>query len=252
MTAHILFFTVTLLLFPVQGKTQEVSSAMKTQQASQKAAAQSQQRIDKLDDETKTLLNEYLSAQDSLDDLQAYNEQLARQLRDQEAEIARLESEREAIEQTRRHTVPFMMQMLEVFGQSIQLGAPFLQEERQMRLKQLQELMDRADVSLAEKFRRLLEGYRVEAEYGHSLETYQSELVTDKARTVDFLRLGRVGLYYLTLDGSEAGFWNRQQTSWQRLDDQYRDAIKQGILIARKQLPPDLIRLPFTAPEDAQ
>ena len=56
------------------------------------------------------------------------------------------------------------------------------------------------------------------------------------------IRIGRVSLYYLTLDGLEAGIWNDKQ--WQRLDDKYRQSIEQGLKVAKKQLPPDLLVLP--------
>ena len=103
--------------------------------------------------------------------------------------------------------------------------------------------MERADVSLAEKYRRVLEAYQVETEYGRTIEAYQDDLILeDETRTVNFLRIGRVGLYYLTLDGQEAGAWNE---GWQSLDDSYRQAIDKGLKVAKKQLPPDLLVLPL-------
>ena len=103
--------------------------------------------------------------------------------------------------------------------------------------------MERADVSLAEKYRRVLEAYQVETEYGRTIEAYQDEIVLEDAtRTVNFLRIGRVGLYYLTLDGKEAGVWEQ---GWHTLDDGYRQAIDKGLKVAKKQLPPDLLVLPL-------
>lgn len=118
-----------------------------------------------------------------------------------------------------------------------------------MRVEQLKELLNRADISLPEKYRRVMEAYRVEADYGHSIEAYSGDLVRDDAvRTVEFLRLGRVALYYLSLDATTAGYWNRQTRQWQILPDKFRNAVTQGLLIAKKQVPPDLVSLPITAP----
>ena len=73
---------------------------------------------------------------------------------------------------------------------------------------------------------------------------------TDDLRTVDFLRIGRVSLYYLSLDGVEAGIWH--DNAWQKLDDSYRQSISLGLKVAKKQLPPDLLVLPVRTAEVAQ
>ncbi|ODN66608.1 hypothetical protein A9E74_01671 [Methylophaga muralis] len=108
-------------------------------------------------------------------------------------------------------------------------------------------------MNLAEKFRRIFEAYQVETEYGRTLEAYQGEMETeDRSRTVDFLRVGRVGLYYLTLDQREAGMWDQDTRSWQQLPRDSIQSVVQGLKVARKQLPPDLLTLPVKTPEAIQ
>lgn len=247
---------VPLFLLIVVGKAvaqpEPLSPVLKTQSQAQQQQAQSQKRIDQMDDITKKALEEYRATRQSLQELQTYNQQLSRQIQDQKTEMAQLEQERLEIETTRRQFVPFMLRMQEVLEEFIRLDTPFLPQERQQRLVQLQDLMQRADVPLAEKFRRMLEAYRVEAEYGHNLESYQGELKLDVTRTVNFLRVGRVGLYYLTLDGKEAGVWDNRQQDWMLLDNEYLEAIKQGLLMARRQLPPNLVVLPVKSAEVAK
>ena len=120
-----------------------------------------------------------------------------------------------------------------------------------MRIQQLRELMERPDVPTSEKYRRVTEAYQIELEYGHTIEGYEGEIEVDGAtRTVAFLRYGRLGLYYQTLDGLEIGFWDKQQDRWVKLDNEYRQSMDRAMRIARKQLPPDLTRLPVPAPED--
>jgi hypothetical protein len=140
--------------------------------------------------------------------------------------------------------------MIDVMAQFVELDLPFLPEERQTRIAQLQTLMERADVTISEKYRRILEAYQVETEYGRTIEAYQGELSgEEKARTVDFLRIGRVSLYYLSLDGREVGMWNNKTHAWMVLDNAYRQSVEQAIKVARKQLPPDLLTLPVNAVE---
>ncbi|WP_036497944.1 DUF3450 family protein, partial [Nitrosococcus oceani] len=79
---------------------------------------------------------------------------------------------------------------------------------------------------------------------------YRGTLDMDgKPHTVDFLRVGRTALFFYTLDGKTSGRWNAHGQSWVVLPDHYRAAIAEGLLIARKQAPPDLLLLPIQAPE---
>lgn len=238
---------------PLPAAADALKSAIEAQRMVQSEGVRSQQTVEKLDEETQILLDEYRSALSTLKNLNDYNAQMERQVGDQKQEIARREAELGQIEQTRRHIVPFMLRMLQVYEQLVEMDIPFLPEERQRRVQQLKEMMDRSDIALAEKYRRLLEAYRVEAEYGHTIEAYQGKLENgDVVRTVQFLRLGRVGLYYLSLDGSRAASWHPREKRWIVLPDGYCEPIKQAILIAEKQLPPDLVKLPLPAPEAIQ
>ncbi len=66
---------------------------------------------------------------------------------------------------------------------------PFLLEERRDRVAMLKEMMGRADVTISEKYRRIIEAYQVEMDYGRTIEAYEAKLGDgDDARTVQFLR----------------------------------------------------------------
>ena len=52
------------------------------------------------------------------------------------------------------------------------LDIPFLMEERMERIAFLQDTLDRADVSVAEKFSQVLQAYQVENTYGTTIEAY--------------------------------------------------------------------------------
>lgn len=219
----------------------------------QERAKKSQQRVDRLDDESQRMLDEFRAASLELENIRAYHDQLSKIVQSQEGEIEDLSRQMLDIELTQRNITPLMLRMLEVLEQFVELDTPFLAKERQMRVEDLKQMMDRSDVELGEKFRRLLEAYMVETEYGRTIEAYNGELKREnKNQTVDYLRLGRLGLYYLTLDQSEAGFWDTREKVWRVLDDSYRSAIAQGLRIAKKQSAPELLEVPVRAPESAQ
>ncbi|PCJ32945.1 MAG: hypothetical protein COA90_01555 [Gammaproteobacteria bacterium] len=231
-----------------------LNQAVDAQVKTDLAAQQSQQHIDNLADEKTQMLAEYRDVLRQTDSLVTYNQQLTKLVDSQQSELTLMDEQLHNIETTQRDIIPLMLSMIDTMAQFVELDVPFLPDERQQRVVQLQTLMERADVTLAEKYRRILEAYQVETEYGRTIEAYQGELVLEAnpiTRTVDFLRIGRVGLYYLTLDGMEAGIWH--QNKWLTLDDsQYRQAISQALKVAKKQLPPDLLVLPMTTVEVMQ
>jgi hypothetical protein len=151
-----------------------------------------------------------------------------------------------------RSVTPLMLRMIDSLDAFVALDLPFLLDERQERIEELRKMMPRADVTNAEKYRRIMEAYQIENDYGRSIEAYRATLGRDgREVTVDFLRFGRIALVYQTLDEAERGVWDQTSGSWQPLDASYRSAIRQGLRIARKQAAPDLIFLPLPAAEDA-
>lgn len=222
-------------------------------EAGNRAAAEAQALIDRLSDDTDALAAEYRKTLQETQSLRVYNRQLEELLASQDKEIGSLERQIGDVDVVQRQITPLMLRMIDTLDQFVRLDVPFLPDERAQRVAGLREMMARADVTLSEKYRRLMEAYQVENEYGRTIEAYRGTLAADgEQRTVDFLRVGRIGLLYQTLDAQETGFWNAQARRWEALSDDYRSSVKQGLQIARKQVAPDLIRIPVAAPEVVQ
>jgi hypothetical protein len=230
---------------------QSVEQAVDAEAESIEASAGVQQRIDQLDDATRQMLEEYRQAMAQVSDLNAYNDQLERLVSTQRVELADYERQFNDIEVTKRRILPLIVRQIEVLDEFVGLDIPFLEGERQMRIAELRKLMERPEVPTSEKYRRVSEAYQIELEYGHTIEAYEGELNDrGQSRTVNFLRFGRLGLFYLTLDGLGAGYYDNQTDQWEQLGSEYLQPLDRAIRIARKQLPPDLVRLPVPAPED--
>jgi DNA-binding SARP family transcriptional activator len=143
--------------------------------------------------------------------------------------------------------------MVDTLEQFVELDIPFLLDERRARIRQLQDLLDRPDATVAEKYRRVMEAYQVETDYGRSIESYRGTLHDHGSeRSVDFLRVGRIALLYRSLDGSQAGAWNRSTQAWETLPPEYLVTLKQGFRVAKKQTAPELLMIPVQAPEVLQ
>lgn len=240
-----------LINAPVFGAS--LNQSISTNNEANKAAVASQTRIDTVSQQTDKLFNEYKVVTKQIDGLRVYNKQLEKQIANQ---LKEMESIRDSIDQVtviERQIVPLMMRMIDGLKQFVDLDIPFLMEERQERLANLERIMDRADVSVAEKFRKVLEAYQIENDYGRTIEAYRGNLDIDgNAREVEFLRVGRIGLMYQTDDANHTGIWDQQQKQWTPLSDKYKTPIKQGLRVARKEVAPDLLKLPVPAPETAQ
>jgi hypothetical protein len=213
----------------------------------------SQQRIDEISDETETLFTRYSNTLRQTDSIRVYNRQMRELIASQEAELAMLGGQLDQVEVVGRSVTPLMLRMIDALDALVRIDLPFLLDERTERVEELHKLMIRSDVTSAEKYRRIMEAYQIENEYGRTIEAYRSMLERgDREVKVDFLRFGRIALIYQTLDGKEAGVWDRKTKSWVPLEASYRTAIRQGLRIARKQAAPDMIRLPLPAAEGEQ
>jgi len=232
---------------------QDPDDALQAQTQYQQQAQQSQQQVEALDDETMRLVASYNRELQRYEELQTYNENLRQLLASQAAERERLQAELGDIEVIRQAIVPLMVEMVDVLEQFVELDQPMLSEERRARVESLRSVIGRADVDIAEKYRRVIEAYQIEAEYGQTLEAYESPVLLDgREITVDILRVGRVGLFFLTLDGQQAGIWNQQSRTWQTLPADYLNDIAFALRVARDQAPPNLIDLPLWTGEAAQ
>ncbi len=212
------------------------------------SGATSQKKIDSLSEKTASAVEKYRSTLQRAEGLDVYNKQLQTLVESQRKEMASITSQIGEIDNIETGVMPLMLKMTATLDELIEADAPFLLTERQDRVANLHSLLDRADVTIGEKFRRIMEAYMIETDYGKTIEAYQDELVIDgQPLTVDLLRVGRVGLYYQTLDGESSGRWSKKEKAWVALGSDARRDIMHGLRIARKQATPEMLTLAVDA-----
>jgi len=237
--------TYSAMSFAQDSQLKEVVSA--GQQINQ-SASRSQQKVDQLTEHTQTKIQAFKTVNKELDGLQVYNKQMQVQVQHQLSQLDELAVSMEQVSIIERQISPLMARMISTLETFVELDVPFLEQERTKRINDLKSMITRADIAVSEKFRRVLEAYQVEVDYGRTIEAYTGLLaVNGSERDVDFLRIGRVSLVYKTRDGNTLGVWQKSSKSWQALDGDYRLAINKGLRIARKQLAPDLMIVPINA-----
>ncbi|MDH3637788.1 MAG: DUF3450 domain-containing protein [Gammaproteobacteria bacterium] len=246
--------SVLALLFwwPVIGFGQaQVNKIIAEEEARSDENIKAQERVEQSDDARQDLLEEYRTVVKIVDGLKVYNGLLQKQIDSQRRELAAIQQSIDNVALIERQIVPLMVRMIDSLAQFVRLDVPFLPEERSARVQGLRVMMERSDVTVAEKLRRVLEAYQIENDYGRTIEAYKGSLeVEGKTREVDFLRIGRVALVYQTLGGDVSGWWDKDSDQWQMLPAEvYKKAITTGLRIARDRLAPELLTVPISAPE---
>lgn len=188
--------------------------------------------------------SEYAEVMAEVDRYSQFNANLEQLLQSQQRDIASLTQQIDSLEGTAEQVQPLVEKMFAELERFVASDLPFLAEERSRRIDTLRTLMAE-EGALAEKFRRLLEAYTIEVEYGRTMQAYPGKI---DGRDVQFIHLGRVSLMYRTTDGEETGYWDRNSKSWV-VDASYTRAVEEAIRMAEEVLAPDLVTLPVPAPE---
>ena len=252
MDKHIRFFLTPFILGLALinssvAETESLKSAVETKLLAQEDVVKSQEKVDKLVNQTRDLVQEYRDAIRKSDSLGTYNVQLSKLIKQQKISLNSIKRQLDNVEETQRSIVPLMIKMIDALEKFVKLDVPFLMHERQQRVAGLKEIMDRPDVTLPDKYRRIMEAYQIELEYGRTIEAYNGTVKMDGQKyTVDILRVGRLLMTFQTLDGKLSGIWNKESKTWEKLSSKYNRSINQGLQIAKKQAPPELIKLPVS------
>ena len=234
-------------------QSEKIDDILAVSTAKTQAARESQARVDRLADETRDLLEDYKTVMKQIDGLRVYNARLERQIGNQERRIGEIDESIDQVTVIQRQMTPLVIRMIDGLEQFVEMDIPFNLDERRERIEFLRTNVDRSDLTVAEKFRQVLEAYNIELQYGRGFEAYSDTIdLGNGIRDVDFLRIGRIALVYQTTDGSEAGVWNNETRDWEPLSaSEYGNAIRKGVRIAKKQATIELLNMPVAAPEEA-
>jgi uncharacterized protein DUF3450 len=220
---------------------QYVENAIQIQQKTQKDRTQWEQekaelvlQFEQLIQQKKILKNE----KKSFLVLQTNQEMLNQTLEQQKKESIRIQKE----------LVPFLNVTYSRLETLVDNDPPFLKKERNNRLTTLLKILDDPEITIAEKYRKVFEAVFIEAEYGTTIEVYQDKikLESNAEETLgNIFRLGRVSLFFLSLDQSVCGVYDPGQNTWQILPEHLLPSIRSAADIANKRKPVELLPLPI-------
>ncbi len=243
------FFATSVIAISGSVFAQTVDQVLQADQRRLNLAQQSQERINNVVEGTRSLEDQYRAINKEIDGLKVYNRLMRAQVEGQLATLDDIGLSMDQVDVINRQIFPLMERMIDGLEQSVNLDIPFLLDERRERVANLEEIMERSDVSVAEKFRKVMEAYQIENEFGWTSEHFtQSLTIDDITRSYNMLRIGRIGLYFQSDDAKVTGRWDNQERQWV-MDDSSRNEIRKGLRMARQLIAPELINIPVPAAE---
>ena len=233
-----------VMIFSISGlmSSSDMESVLEIGRDNQILSAQSQDKIDLTERQTDKIVNEWKAVSKQVEGLKLYNEQKRIQIKAQLELMDKLDEQLVQVVVMQRQIPPLAQRMLESLESFINLDTPFRIEERTNRIDLVRSSLAKPKVTASEQVRQVLEAYNIEAEYGRKIDTYESTL-TD-GTVVNILVVGRIGMFYQTKDEQSSGRWNNDTNSWDELPGSYRKPIRDGIRMAKKLAPTDMLMMP--------
>lgn len=198
---------------------QAAPSAQTVERSAEKAVlirAQTQKMSDRHAGEQEKLLDRMERLEGELKQVTFQAEKTEAYLADQNGKITELRHRLAELDRIKHELEPLLDASLQRLQEFQAHDLPFLPQKRQARLAILQKDLNDYDLGLAAKTARLLKELTIEARYGHTVGTNPGDIqAVGGPLRVEFLRLGRLALFALGVDG---------QKTW-RLDPQSGDYI---------------------------
>lgn len=217
--------------------------------------AQTQRRIDQLDDQRTDIELEYRALLEQIESQRLFVEQQQVFIRSQENEVESLQSQIDRVDNIETDLAPMMREMVQNLEQFVNLDLPFRlegQNGRLARIERLYELIDDPNVSPAERYRVILNAYDIEASYGRSLTAYDEEVLEDGVPVqVTVLQIGRVAMIRQYDDGRMT-IRHNGSTEWETLSGSYEANVTRAIRIAQEVTTPSVFLAPLPGPTVAQ
>ena len=219
-----------------------MESVLEVGRENQQLSATSQDRIDATERQTDKIVNEYKVVSKQVEGLKLYNAQKRIQIQAQLDLMDKLDEQLVQVVVMQRQIPPLAGKMLDSLETFIKLDTPFRAEERRARVDLVRSSMSKPKVTASEQVRQVLEAYNIEAEYGRKIDTYEDKL--SDGTVVNILVIGRIGMFYQTKDERTSGRWDNEVGEWVELPGSYRKPIRDGIRMAKKLAPVDMLLMP--------
>ncbi len=195
----------------------------------------------------------------------------------QDGGIGSLTAQLSNLDELKASVEPMLGKMTTGIAGQVNSDYPFEMERRGPRLVSLQKTMADPNASLADKYRKVLNVYKLEVNYGQALEAKKGNHPTDPVIRVgddrwakeddgtikidkktglreeiydgSYLRYGRLAYVYMNADSSSALRYDLEQRAWVELPKKHIVDIRRAVRIAKGEAAPKVVRVPvFNTP----
>ena len=139
-----------------------VNETIDTQVSASSLSQDAQKKIDNLDIKSKEIYYEFKDTVAEYKSLKTYDDQLQEIINAQKSEIKSILKQIDSLDSTNKDILPFLKRMIDVLREFVLLDMPFLKDERIATVDNLDEIILQANVTTAEKFRKVFEAYQSE------------------------------------------------------------------------------------------
>ncbi len=212
------------------------------------AEAKAQKKADEWNWTKKDILDEIRDLKTRVTWLQYMKEKHSIYIARVKENIANLEFKKMEALKVREQLDPYLEEVVDRLEEFVGKDLPFLPDERERRLKFLKDSLNDYQIHLSEKLRRVFEGLQVETMYGKMVSSTDTTLNLSGSDTqVTVLRLGRVAMFYLSLDGTQIGRWNDKTKQWEPIPEKFIRPIRRLLEMAERKRTVELTEIPLGA-----
>lgn len=257
MTKHITYglvgaFALATIWLPAHADTLENIRAAERNGNSR--LVQAQNEVDTLSEQTDELVADYRQLLDANEALRAYNKQVRGRVEAQQRVIADVEEDINGIALAKRQIGPLIEDMLVTLREFVEQDLPFRKDRRLEGIRRLEALSEDPNVTDSERYRLVLERYKIEAGYSRGLFAYEDSIDVDGSVVpVTVLQVGRTSLVAQGRGEGADSFWfDPDARKWVVLDSGFADGVDSAIQMAFERKQQDLVVVPLPAAKEAK
>lgn len=229
----------------------DTTSAARVKQTAEKTVGigtETQQLLEAFASEEQEMLDRIEELSAGLRQTRWQIEKNTRYVRSMEEKIADLNQQAADIEAVESALLPALDTALDRLDTLVRSGLPMSLERRLETIARTRRVLDDYDTGLPAKTRAVLDTLSREVDLGHTVEVQEQEIETGNgARQVTLLRVGRLGLFAVTLDKRTGFAWDRSRGRFLPLEGSAGNLV-QAVEMAEGIRLIDLTRLPLDLP----
>lgn len=229
--------------------TSSPSAVKETSERTVSTDVETQKAVDAWAAEEKALLEKIDQREHTLKRILWEQSKTAAYVSTLEDKMSELMEKAEEMKKINAELLPILDRGLKRLTAFVETDIPFDKSARLRRIQEATHTLNDYDAGLLAKTRTLFDQVAREVDFGYSMDVEETEIdIQGRSIRVKLLKVGRVGLFALSMDAEKAYVWDAVQEKYVPLKGGVRE-IDEAIQIAEQIHIIELIRLPMGSPK---